>query len=89
MTSYSEWLQEMKRNQRGFGPFNPEANLEALIANRPAQKRFFRKLDMGEFDNVLSATSKGKIYHSAEQKLISVFNSATQELLNANFGYHE
>lgn len=87
--AFTAWLREMDLNQRGFAPFDLAASLDAMIAGRPAAKRYFSRLDGNEFNNILSKTVKGQTYSSSEQKLVSLFFHATQSLLISNFNYHE
>jgi hypothetical protein len=86
-SSFGEWLKEMSSNKRAFAPFNLETTLDALIADRTLRKGLFSgKVDYAMIDTKLSKNSRGKVYISAQQKLIKLFFDATEEIITSKFG---
>ena len=84
---FAEWLKEMDRNERSFAPFHVDALLPSVIHGKSGKSGFFSKLDMKDFNHILSRTVRGQTYASSEQKLIHLFYNGTRDLLISKFGY--
>lgn len=88
LNSYGEWLNEMSNNKRSFAPFNLNAALDSIIKDKSITTGLFKsKVDYKMFNNILSKKSKGKNFSTSNQKLISLFFGATEEILTTKFGF--
>jgi hypothetical protein len=88
LSAFGEWLEEMANNRRAFKPFNLNATIDALIADRTVKKGLWdRKMDYSSYNNFLSSVSKGKTYRSARQKFIKLFFETSEEILTKKYGF--
>ena len=88
LNAFSEWLNEMSENRRGFSPFILDSTLESLIKDKKASSGFLglKKVNWRFYDSGLNKESNGKVYSSAAQKFIKLFFETTQEILTSKFG---
>ncbi len=88
MNAFGNWLKEMSGNRRGFSPFNLNAPLDSLVADKTVKTGWLeKKVDFPYYDDQLSKGSKGKTFPSAEQKIIKLFFDTTEEMLTSKFGF--
>jgi hypothetical protein len=85
---FSEWIEELSRNRRGFAPFNLDSNLETSFKGIDPEKGFWtKKLDFGYYDGQLNTMSKGKKYPSSSEKMIQLFFSVTEDILTKKYAH--
>lgn len=86
-SAFGEWIKELSANRRGFSPLNMSGDLEALIAGKKLKSGLFsKKVDFSYIDAELSKLSKGKSYASPSEKLMQIFHTATEKILNEKYG---
>jgi len=87
LSSFKEWLIELKRNQRSFVPFNLGSSIDIFIVDRSVEKGLFKKsVDYALFDSELTRSSRRKTFASPLQKLVKIFFQTTDKLLQEKFG---
>ena len=90
LDAFKTWLIEMDDNKRGFSPFNFDSDIKTMIKDRKVKSGWLSgKVDHRMMDGKLSKHSKGKDYVSPSQKLISLFNETTKDILIKKFGLKE
>lgn len=90
LKQYSDWLNELQINSRSFKPFNLDSDLMTLVNGRFITKKFFGgSLSFDNFDMKLNSLIKNATYTSAEQKLINLFYTATENITQEKYGYHK
>jgi len=87
---FENWLEELRKNNRGFAPFNFNADLSMLINGMPEEIKnkikftYDGKRFNSGFDDYLNNFSKTK-YIKPEQKLLDMFYRATKEILEKEY----
>jgi hypothetical protein len=81
---FFRWLEELSRNRRGFAPLSL-GNITNPIVGKAPKKSLFSSFTYDHIDGELNKQTKKNQYHTPEQKLLSVFDSATTELLSEFF----
>lgn len=88
-TNFRQWLFEMGKNKRSFKPFLLDAGTklsDTILNIKPKEGLFTGKLDFNAYDEALSKIDdKHKSFVSAEDKLLSIFSEATNNLLSERY----
>jgi len=89
---FRQWLVEMSKNKRSFSPFNFEVDSKNVfkIVNGIDEKKdtyFTKYKNYNLFDNRLSTSADKVGDMPVEQKFISIFFTATNELINEKLNF--
>lgn len=88
---FVEWLEEMSRNMRGFAPFNLNVgsnNLFEFVVGISPKISFLEKGSNYARMNHILAKNEPKVGNpNVEQKLMSLFYLATEELVKEKFNF--
>jgi hypothetical protein len=90
LSSFSDWLEEMGENKRGFSPFNLKSSVDSFIKDKTGRYGILkRRIDFGEINNQLSKISKNSKTldrSSAEKRLMGLFYETTEKILRDSYG---
>ncbi|WP_316753222.1 hypothetical protein [Pedobacter gandavensis] len=90
LKQYSDWLNELQNNSRSFKPFNLDADLMTLVNGRFIAKKFLvSSFDYDSYDMKLNRLVRDVTYVSAEQKLINLFYTTTENISQEKYGYQK
>ncbi|MES2487458.1 MAG: hypothetical protein V4581_16115 [Bacteroidota bacterium] len=89
---FLEWLTEMGTNQRGFSPFNLNANdtnlFEMVKGITPENSIFDINKNYHKYNNVLNKTQKKlKNNDSPEQRFMNLFHNTTETLVSEKYKF--
>ena len=89
-----KWLQELDRNKRSFEPFNLSEGKRGLfgkiIGFEPSKSwNPFEMKDYVLFESVLNSLESKDKSPTAEEKLLSLFSKATEEIAKEKFNINE
>ena len=84
---YIQWLRELAANRRAFMPLNigSEHTIENPIADRAPKKTLFKSFSYDKIDGALNKCTKTRQYSLPAEKILSVFDEATSQLLAEYF----
>lgn len=86
---FNEWLDELAGNTVAFAPFKPvtHSTIFHLLNGVPPKKAFFRFKDNYDlFIQSLNEAEEAVTGYPVEEKFISMFYLATQQIISKNFG---